>query len=143
MRQADAARAAARELQQLSYTQRSMLLNGLADAIEAEAAAIQEANALDIAAAARNSMSEAMAARLKFPEKKIAAVADGMRSLARQQVRSSLLVVSAAARIGNEWISFHPGFSSGRRIHLAALFATWSCHQVWCCARRQFQSACS
>ena len=29
-------------------------------------------------------MSEAMAARLKFPPKKVAGVADGMRSLARQ-----------------------------------------------------------
>ena len=49
--QARAARAAARELQNLSHAQRAAVLNGLADALECSVDAIQKANALDIQAA--------------------------------------------------------------------------------------------
>ncbi|KAL1520072.1 hypothetical protein AB1Y20_023547 [Prymnesium parvum] len=83
-RQARAARAAARELQQLSHAERAALLFGLAEALEGGVEEIQAANALDLAAAARANMSEAMAARLKFPPRKVAAVADGVRALAQQ-----------------------------------------------------------
>eukprot|EP00966_Prymnesium_polylepis_P243660 5634660-Prymnesium_polylepis.1 len=61
-----------------------MVLNGLADALEANVDAIQAANAKDLAAAAASEMTEAMAARLQFPPKKVAGVAAGMRSLAQQ-----------------------------------------------------------
>ena len=82
--QARDARAAARALQLLTHAQRSELMRGLADALEASVDEIQAANALDIAAAEGMNMSAAMAARLHFPPKKVKTVADGMRSLADQ-----------------------------------------------------------
>jgi len=87
--QAQAARAAARELQLLSYAERSNLLHAMADALEANAAEICAANEKDVATFASSAKGSdaaggAMAARLLLTPKKLAGVAKGIRSLAAQ-----------------------------------------------------------
>ena len=59
---------------------RALLL--IADALEANAGRILEANEADLAAARENGMSEAMQDRLRLTEERIRGIADGVRSVA-------------------------------------------------------------
>lgn len=79
---AAAVRAASRQLQRLSGAERSALLRAIANALLANAASIEAANKLDIAAADAAGMSGALAARLHLPAKKLQTVVDGIRALA-------------------------------------------------------------
>ncbi len=54
----------------------------MADALEKNAAAIKAANALDMEAGAKMGLSSAMLDRLKLDDKRIAAMAKGLREVA-------------------------------------------------------------
>lgn len=76
------ARAAALELALLSTEQKNAILLAMADALEAQAPAILAANALDMAAAAEAGLSSAMQDRLLLNEKRLRAMAEGVRQVA-------------------------------------------------------------
>jgi glutamate-5-semialdehyde dehydrogenase len=76
------AKAASRLLARLSTTQKNGCLLAMADALEQRRQAIQEANAEDMDAAAKNGLSSAMLDRLKLDDKRIAAMARGLRDVA-------------------------------------------------------------
>ena len=77
-------RAASRALSQLTTAQKNACLLKMAGALEAPAAvaAIQAANALDMAAGASSGLSSAMLDRLKLDSKRIAGMAKGLREVA-------------------------------------------------------------
>ena len=75
------ARAASRELAKLSTGEKDKSLSAMADALEKNAAAIKEANALDMEAAANHGLPAAMLDRLKLDEKRISAMAKGLREV--------------------------------------------------------------
>jgi glutamate-5-semialdehyde dehydrogenase len=76
------ARAASRELATLTTAEKNSCLLAMADALEKNAPALQEANALDMATGARMGLSSAMLDRLKLDDKRIAAMAQGLRDVA-------------------------------------------------------------
>src|SRR5271156_4625787 len=76
------AREASRQLAQLTTAQKDGCLLAMADAIEADRAAIQEANEQDMEAAAEAGISNAMLDRLKLDDKRVAAMAKGLREVA-------------------------------------------------------------
>src|SRR5437588_4443282 len=76
------AKAAARELARLTTPEKNACLAAMADALEQSRAAIQEANARDLASGAQSGLSSAMLDRLKLDEKRIAAMAKGLREVA-------------------------------------------------------------
>ncbi|HXG48617.1 MAG TPA: glutamate-5-semialdehyde dehydrogenase [Methylomirabilota bacterium] len=76
------ARAAARELARLSTDDKNRCLRAMADALEASRPAIQAANARDMEAGAQAGLSSAMLDRLKLDDKRIAAMAAGLREVA-------------------------------------------------------------
>ena len=76
------AKAASRELAQLTTAEKNACLLAMADALEQNAAAIKQANALDMEAAAKHGLSPAMLDRLKLDDKSIAAMANGLREVA-------------------------------------------------------------
>ncbi|MGA2174036.1 MAG: glutamate-5-semialdehyde dehydrogenase [Verrucomicrobiota bacterium] len=76
------AREASRPLAQLTTSQKNGCLLAMADAIEADRAAIQQANDLDMEAAALHGLSSAMLDRLKLDDKRIAGMAKGLRDVA-------------------------------------------------------------
>jgi glutamate-5-semialdehyde dehydrogenase len=76
------AKAASRGLARLTTGQKNGCLFAMADALERGREAIQEANAGDMADAARNGLSNAMLDRLKLDDKRIAAMARGLREVA-------------------------------------------------------------
>ena len=76
------ARAASHALSQLSSDQKNTILLAMADGIDAQAATILEANAKDLAAGREKGLSTAMLDRLTLDEKRLAAVADGVRQVA-------------------------------------------------------------
>src|SRR5271155_1546127 len=76
------AREASRQLSQLTTAEKNGCLLAMADAIEADGKAIQEANAADMAQAANNGLSNAMLDRLKLDDKRIAGMAKGLRDVA-------------------------------------------------------------
>ena len=76
------ARAAGRELAQLTTEQKNACLLAMAEAIQESAAPIQAANALDLEAAAKFGMAPAMLDRLTLNEKRITAMAKGLREVA-------------------------------------------------------------
>lgn len=86
--QAVAARAAGRTLQALDSATRTAVLLRVADALDANRARIQAENALDVAdaaeAVAAGRMTQALADRLPLPDRKLDALVDGVRSIARQ-----------------------------------------------------------
>jgi glutamate-5-semialdehyde dehydrogenase len=76
------AKGASRELALLTSHEKNECLLAMAAAIEANAARIKEANALDMEAAAKNDLSTAMLDRLKLDDKRIAGMAKGLREVA-------------------------------------------------------------
>jgi glutamate-5-semialdehyde dehydrogenase len=76
------ARSASRELARLTTGEKNACLLAMATALEKSAGAIQEANAADLEAAARSGLSAAMLDRLKLDDRRIAAMARGLREVA-------------------------------------------------------------
>jgi glutamate-5-semialdehyde dehydrogenase len=76
------ARVASRELAQLTTAEKNSCLLAMAAALEKNADAIKQANALDVDAAAKSGLSSAMLDRLKLDDKRIAAMAKGLREVA-------------------------------------------------------------
>jgi len=76
------ARAASRELAQLTTAEKNSCLLAMADALERNGPAIQEANARDLAASAQAGLSSAMLERLKLDDQRIAGMARGLREVA-------------------------------------------------------------
>jgi glutamate-5-semialdehyde dehydrogenase len=76
------AKEASRPLAQLTTQQKNGCLLAMAAAIEENRAAIQKANATDMENAAQTGLSAAMLDRLKLDDKRIAAMANGLREVA-------------------------------------------------------------
>jgi glutamate-5-semialdehyde dehydrogenase len=76
------AKAASRELARLSTNEKNACLLAMADALEREAAALKQANVLDMEAATNMGLSPAMLDRLKLDDKRIAGMAKGLREVA-------------------------------------------------------------
>jgi glutamate-5-semialdehyde dehydrogenase len=81
-RLAKQAKAASRELAKLTTGEKNACLLAMATALEQNAAALKQANALDMEAAAKSGLSSAMLDRLKLDDKRIAAMAKGLREVA-------------------------------------------------------------
>ncbi len=81
-RLAQQAKAASRRLAQLTSAQKNECLLAMAAAIEADSAAIQKANAIDMQDAAAAGLSSAMLDRLKLDDKRVAGMARGLREVA-------------------------------------------------------------
>ena len=80
-RLAKQAKAASRELAKLSTGEKDKCLSAMADALEKNGDAIKEANALDMEAAANHGLAAAMLDRLKLDDKRISAMAKGLREV--------------------------------------------------------------
>jgi len=76
------AKAASRELAKLTTREKNECLLAMADALEQKSTALKEANALDGEVAAKLGLSSAMLDRLKLDDKRIAAMAKGLREVA-------------------------------------------------------------
>jgi glutamate-5-semialdehyde dehydrogenase len=76
------AKAASRELAKLSTREKNSCLLAMADALEKDSGAIKEANALDMEVGAKLNLSAAMLDRLKLDDKRISAMAKGLREVA-------------------------------------------------------------
>ena len=76
------AREASRHLAQLTTPQKNDCLLAMASAIEENCAVIQQANATDMENAAQAGLSAAMLDRLKLDDKRVAAMAQGLREVA-------------------------------------------------------------
>ncbi len=76
------AKAASRALVRLSTAEKNACLIAMADALESNGDAITQANALDIDFGAKAGLSAAMLDRLKLDDKRIAAMAKGLREVA-------------------------------------------------------------
>jgi glutamate-5-semialdehyde dehydrogenase len=76
------AKAASRELAKLSTREKNDCLLAMAGALEKNSDSIKEANALDMETAAKNNLSSAMLDRLKLDDKRISAMAKGLREVA-------------------------------------------------------------
>ncbi len=76
------AKSAARQLARLTTADKNACLLAMADALERNAAPIQQANALDMEAGAGLGLSSAMLDRLKLDDKRVAAMAKGLREVA-------------------------------------------------------------
>ena len=79
---ATAAKNAARLMPRLNTDQKNLCLNTMADAVEAQAEAIQTANALDMETAREMKLSQSMMDRLLLNEQRIAGMAQGLREVA-------------------------------------------------------------
>ncbi|MBI5774727.1 MAG: glutamate-5-semialdehyde dehydrogenase [Verrucomicrobia bacterium] len=79
---AQQAKAASRELAQLTTAEKNAGLLAMAGALEQSAPAIKTANALDMDAGAAMGLTGAMLDRLKLDDKRIAAMAKGLREVA-------------------------------------------------------------
>jgi glutamate-5-semialdehyde dehydrogenase len=75
------AKASSRELAKLSTREKDACLSVMAEALEKNAAGIKEANALDMETAAKNGLPTAMLDRLKLDDKRISAMAKGLREV--------------------------------------------------------------
>src|SRR5580658_3219962 len=76
------AKEASRLLAQLTTAQKNGCLLAMAEAIEADGKAIQEANTIDMEEAANAGLSNAMLDRLKLDDKRVAGMAKGLREVA-------------------------------------------------------------
>jgi glutamate-5-semialdehyde dehydrogenase len=81
-RLAKQAKAASRELAKLTTAEKNACLLAMATALEQNAAAIKEANTLDMEFGAQHGLSAAMLDRLKLDDKRIAGMAKGLREVA-------------------------------------------------------------
>jgi glutamate-5-semialdehyde dehydrogenase len=76
------AKVASRDLSRLATGDKNACLLAMAEALEQNAAAIKEANALDMEVGAQMGLSAAMLDRLKLDDKRITAMAKGLREVA-------------------------------------------------------------
>ena len=76
------AKAAARELARLTTAEKNTCLLAMAEALENNGATIEAANAQDRETAAQMGLTSAMLDRLKLDDKRIAAMANGLREVA-------------------------------------------------------------
>jgi glutamate-5-semialdehyde dehydrogenase len=76
------ARAASRELARLTTGEKNTCLLAMATALEQHSGAIKQANELDVDAAVNSGLSSAMLDRLSLDDKRIAAMARGLREVA-------------------------------------------------------------
>jgi glutamate-5-semialdehyde dehydrogenase len=76
------AKTASRELAKLTTREKNDCLLAMAEALENNSAALKEANAQDMEVAAKLGLSSAMQDRLKLDDKRIAAMAKGLREVA-------------------------------------------------------------
>jgi glutamate-5-semialdehyde dehydrogenase len=81
-RLAQEAKAASRAVAKLTTAEKNACLLAMASALEQNAPALKEANALDVDAAAKMGLSSAMLDRLKLDDKRISAMAKGLREVA-------------------------------------------------------------
>jgi glutamate-5-semialdehyde dehydrogenase len=81
-RLAKQAKAASRELAKLTTGEKNACLLAMATALEQNAAALKEANVLDMDAAVKSGLPSPMLDRLKLDDKRIAAMAKGLREVA-------------------------------------------------------------
>ena len=81
-RLAKQAKAASRQLAKLTTREKNDCLLGMADALEKNTEPINAANALDMEAGAKRGLSSAMLDRLKLDDKRISAMAKGLREVA-------------------------------------------------------------
>jgi glutamate-5-semialdehyde dehydrogenase len=79
-----AAKAASQELAFAASEQKDAALRAAADAIRADSGALLNANAADMADAAKRGLSAAMLDRLKLDEARVDAMAEGLRAIAGQ-----------------------------------------------------------
>lgn len=75
-------KAASRELARLSTEAKNACLGAMADALEKETVTIRDANALDQETAAKSGLPSAMLERLTLDDKRISAMAKGLREVA-------------------------------------------------------------
>ena len=76
------AKAASRQMPRLSTDEKNACLNAMADALEVNAVELQEANSRDMETGRAMDLSQAMLDRLHLNEKRIAAMASGLREVA-------------------------------------------------------------
>jgi glutamate-5-semialdehyde dehydrogenase len=76
------AKAASRELAKLTTAEKNACLLAMAEALEKNAGALKEANVLDMQFGAQHGLSQAMLDRLQLDDKRIAAMAKGLREVA-------------------------------------------------------------
>ncbi len=76
------AKRAARDLAKLRTEEKNSCLRAMADALEAGSDTLKRANELDMGTAAQMGLSSAMLDRLKLDDKRIAAMAQGLREVA-------------------------------------------------------------
>ena len=76
------AKTASRELAKLTTREKNDCLPAMAEALEKNSGALKEANALDLDVAVKLGLSSAMLDRLKLDDKRIAAMARGLREVA-------------------------------------------------------------
>jgi glutamate-5-semialdehyde dehydrogenase len=76
------AKAASRELAKLTTAEKNSCLLAMADALEKNSSELKEANALDMEVGAKLNLSAAMLDRLKLDDKRISAMAKGLREVA-------------------------------------------------------------
>jgi glutamate-5-semialdehyde dehydrogenase len=76
------AKVASRELAKLTTAGKNSCLLAMADALEKNSGALKEANALDMEIGAKLNLSAAMLDRLKLDDKRISAMANGLREVA-------------------------------------------------------------
>src|ERR1051325_1422186 len=81
-RLAQQAKAASRELGRLTTAEKNAALLAMADALERNVPAIIDANAEDMEAGAKAHLASAMLDRLRLDEKRVAAMAKGLRDVA-------------------------------------------------------------
>ena len=76
------AKAASRELAKLTTSEKDACLLAMAEALEKNSEALKQANAFDMEVGAKMGLSAAMLDRLKLDDKRIAAMAKGLREVA-------------------------------------------------------------
>ena len=76
------AKAASRQLANLTTAHKNACLLAMAEALERSATVIKQANALDMEGAAQSGLSSAMLDRLKLDDRRIASTAKGLREVA-------------------------------------------------------------
>ena len=76
------ARAASRQLALLSTLEKNEVLQAMAEALDANVATLEEANAMDMAVGRELGLSDAMLDRLRLTERRIRAMAQGLREVA-------------------------------------------------------------
>ena len=77
------ARSAAREMARATTARKNEALVAMADALEADSRALVAANDKDMAAGRRDGLNEALLDRLALDERRIAAMAEGLREIAK------------------------------------------------------------